>query len=117
HHRSHCCEQISDRGVGRLVMLAGKHDYEGGAKYLEEHGVDVSLINNDVFRSVASVLAYGFDFNNRSVQKGKGKNALLRKIAKKQYEMSLTLPPIQEKDIIAIREQLGIDIIRLGNPF
>ncbi|MBI2547766.1 hypothetical protein HYW21_00280 [Candidatus Woesearchaeota archaeon] len=47
HTRRHCCEQIAEVGIGRVVLGSLKHKYEGGADYLSTHGISVELLEND----------------------------------------------------------------------
>jgi len=113
HERRHCCEQIADRGVGRLVVLAKKHCHEGGLSYLENHDVDVSVIDNDTFRAIATTLAYGFNKEGQASWK-KGPNKLFRNIGRRLQGLSITMGPTFSEEIEAIRKQLGVDLSKLG---
>ena len=46
HERRHCCKQIADAGVGRIVIGAPKIVYEGGADYMKEQGIQVDFLES-----------------------------------------------------------------------
>jgi pyrimidine deaminase RibD-like protein len=47
HERKHCCEQIVEAGISRVVLGSLKAIYQGGADYLMKQGVEVDILEND----------------------------------------------------------------------
>ena len=59
HTRKHCCEQIGNAGVGKVVIGAEKWYFDGGADHLKDHGVEVSLIENERLNHLCDLLTDG----------------------------------------------------------
>lgn len=56
HDRRHCCEQIADSGIGRVVIGVRKTTFEGGVEYMLKHGVEVEKIENDNIKRLCDLL-------------------------------------------------------------
>jgi pyrimidine deaminase RibD-like protein len=46
HARRHCCQQIADSGIRRVVVGSPKGSNQGGITYLQHHGVSVDVLQN-----------------------------------------------------------------------
>lgn len=56
HDRKHCCENIVESGVGRVVMANRKLKYEGGADYIRTNGVIMETLQNDTINQLCGIL-------------------------------------------------------------
>ncbi|MFH1849070.1 MAG: hypothetical protein ABH879_02690 [archaeon] len=56
HSRRHCCEQIADSGLHRVVLADLKGYYGGGAEYLLTRGVEVDWLRNDGLNTLCKLL-------------------------------------------------------------
>jgi pyrimidine deaminase RibD-like protein len=56
HDRRHCCEQITDRKLKRVVMANRKLKYEGGADHVRKSGIVMEKLDNDVINSLCGLL-------------------------------------------------------------
>ncbi|HLG24536.1 MAG TPA: deaminase [Candidatus Nanoarchaeia archaeon] len=82
HSRRHCCEQIVDAGIGRVVIGGTKWKFEGGLDYMGKNGVRVDLIENDRLESLCQILIgcsiKGSTLRDRTIEKIKYMRAGLR---------------------------------------
>lgn len=115
HEREHCCDQIANRGVGRVVFLERKrNDNEGGGTRMIERGVDVSRLHYPQLDQMAAMLAYGFTQNNQVHRRDPDSiRYSLRRLSRNLHELSIKLPAIDNADVEAIRQQLKVDIAKL----
>ena len=60
HNRRHCCEQLVDAGIGRVVIGAEKRKYEGGLDYLKEHGITVEVLQHKNINYLCWLLIYSY---------------------------------------------------------
>ncbi len=82
HDRKHCCEQIVNAGVGRVVMANRKFRYEGGADYIRKSDIPVDTIENDKINQLCGLLA-------KSVKDGSFSKKTLNKIASARSNITL----------------------------
>lgn len=114
HTRRHCCEQIADRGVGRVVYVIPKRDRNmGGAEHMRDRGVVVDHLGHAGLAEVAEMLTYGRNRPNRLHASPKSKGHFINEIRQKLLKLSTVFPPIHSEDVDSIRENLRIEIIKL----
>ncbi len=58
HTRKHCCEQIVDADIRRVVIGTLKKKKEGGAAFMREHGVEVSVNGDKNLSHLCRLLIY-----------------------------------------------------------
>lgn len=84
HERRHCCEQIADFGIRRVVMGESKRRYEGGADYMREQGVQVEIIENEWISQLSNLLISGI-----ATREGQSHERILRKIERIRLDVNL----------------------------
>jgi len=106
HQRRHCCEQIADRGVGRVVILRPKHQYEGGAQYIAHHGASVESLSHEDLSAIATTLAYGFP--HKCPEQNTAPTLL--KLRRRLLRVAAQFPAFSNEERRAIKEQLQVNI-------
>lgn len=114
HTRRHCCEQIADRGVGRVVYIIPKRDRNiGGADHMRDRGVEVDHLGHKALGEVAAMLTYGQNEPNKLHTSARRNKHFIMDIRRKLLHLSTTFPPIRSGDIDSIREHMRVEIAKL----
>jgi len=67
HERKHCCEQIAEAAIGRVVIGAPKRIYEGGADFLRDYGIEVVFIEHSAMIRLCNLLMSGHSSKDKSI--------------------------------------------------